>query len=597
MNETAQSAGAEPAGSKSQGDAFQALRAWPPVLFVGGMVVSRWIPTLWENGPENVWMYSAFGPAVFGIAILLWWALLSRATWGERLAGFFGCIAAFSITLALVDKSMYGPAILTLTFPVGMALFGISAALLARRLNFSRTTLSLLCALIGFGFSGLLRSDGMWGDFAMGLDWRWKETAEQQLVASKANESRVALSEVTDTVDEQLASPEWPGFRGADRTSRLRGVHLATDWDTNAPEKLWQIAIGPGWSSFSVAGNLLFTQEQRGPMECVVCYAADSGQEVWACQIESRFEEAIAGPGPRATPTIADGQLYALGAEGILLRIQPTTGDIVWQQDIREIAQRDPPMWGFSSSPLVVDGQVVVHAGGAGEKGVLAFNKETGELAWSTAAGDHSYCSPQLSTVHGQQLILIATNRGLNMIAPSSGKEQLDYEWKHSGYRTAQPQVVESDSILIPSGLGSGTRRIRVSQNDGKWTAEELWTSLQMKPDYNDLVIYENHAYGFDNAIFACINLETGKREWKGGRYGKGQVLLIEDSGLLLVASEKGEVVLLEANPSRNTELAKFQAIEGKTWNHPVVVGDRLYIRNGEMAACFRLPMVAPSSP
>ncbi len=597
MNEETKSTETTLTSQQSTGPAYQRLRVWPPILLVVAMFVARWIPSLWENGPENVWMFSAFGPAVCGIAILLWWLLISRATIKERLVGFFGCIAAMALTTLVLDKSMYGPAMLVLTFPTGMALFGLSAGFLARRLNFSRTLISLLIGLLGFGFSALLRSDGMWGDFAMGLDWRWSETAEQQLVASKTNEDRVALGDVTNELELQLANPEWPCFRGVDRTSRLRGVQLATDWETNKPEKLWQIAVGPGWSSFTVAGNLLFTQEQRGPMECVVCYAADSGKEVWACEIESRFEEAIGGPGPRATPTLSGGQLYAMGAEGFLLRIQPASGDVVWKKDIREIAERDPPIWGFSSSPLVVDGNVIVHAGGAGDKGILAFDTNSGDSVWSTTSGDHSYCSPQLSTIGNQQYVLITTNRGLNVIDPSSGQSVLDYEWKHGGYRTVQPQVYDADSILIPSGMGSGTRRIQVSLTDGKLTAKEVWTSMHMKPDFNDLVIYGDHAYGFDNSIFACINLETGRREWKGGRYGKGQVLLIEDSGLLLVATEKGQVVLLEADPTKRKEVATLQAIDGKTWNHPVVVGDRLYIRNGEMAACYRLPLATETSP
>ena len=154
-----------------------------------------------------------------------------------------------------------------------------------------------------------------------------------------------------------------------------------------------------------------------------------------------------------------------------------------------------------------------------------------------------------------------------------------------------QPQVLGADNIVLPTGVGMGTRRFRVRSSGETMEAEELWTSLSLKPDYNDFVIHKGHAYGFDVQIFTCINLDTGEREWKRGRYGKGQVVLIKDSEQLLVAGEKGDVILLAADPQKHTELARFQAIEGKTWNHPVVVGDRLYIRNGEEAACYRLPV------
>jgi hypothetical protein len=115
---------------------------------------------------------------------------------------------------------------------------------------------------------------------------------------------------------------------------------------------------------------------------------------------------------------------------------------------------------------------------------------------------------------------------------------------------------------------------------------------LQFKPDYNDFVVYQGNLYGFDSGIFTCIDLKTGERQWKGGRYGKGQVLLLEDSGLLLIAAEKGQLVLLEATPEARTELFKMDALDGRTWNHPVVVGDRLYLRNSSEAVAFQLPVL-----
>lgn len=280
-----------------------------------------------------------------------------------------------------------------------------------------------------------------------------------------------------------------------------------------------------------------------------------------------------------------------MGANGHLLRLDPKTGEVVWQVDIQEVADRSPPDWGFSSSPLVVESSVIVHAGGEGDKGTLAFDVETGKLNWSAPAGDHSYSSPQLSTIAGEDLVLMLTNAGLDLLNPQTGAQRLVYPWEDESYRVLQPQIVDGDSVLLSTGMGVGTRRIRITNGDGELSAEELWTSRHLKPDFNDLVIYQGHGYGFDGAIFTCIDLATGERMWKGGRYGKGQVLLLADSGLLLVASEHGDVVLLKADPSERMELTKFQALEGKTWNHPVVIGDRLYIRNAQEAACYRLPM------
>ncbi|MCA9020252.1 MAG: PQQ-binding-like beta-propeller repeat protein, partial [Planctomycetaceae bacterium] len=191
----------------------------------------------------------------------------------------------------------------------------------------------------------------------------------------------------------------------------------------------------------------------------------------------------------------------------------------------------------------------------------------------------------------GQTVIAMLTNKELNLLNPADGTVLLSYECTSEGQRVLQPQLVGEDEILIATGMGKGMQKIHVTNKDGKWSAEEVWIVTGLKPDFNDYVIYEGHAYGFDGAIFTCIDLKEGKRKWKRGRYGKGQVLLVKDSGHLLVIGEEGAVVLLKADPSGHEELATFQALEGKTWNHPVLIGDRLYLRNSTQAAAFRLPV------
>ena len=294
------------------------------------------------------------------------------------------------------------------------------------------------------------------------------------------------------------------------------------------------------------------------------------------------------GDGPRATPTIADGAVFVLGASGHLCRIDARTGQKQWEQDLRKVAKRDPPMWGFCASPIIANGRVIVHAGGKGDKGVLAFDVADGKLAWSAPSGDHAYGSPQLSSLLGKERLLMLSNVGVRVFDPSNGDVSLAYEWKHDGYRSLQPLVVD-DKIVLPTGMGKGTQCIRVS-GDGELAAEELWTSLRLKPDFNDIVVHKGSIYGFDGEVFTCLDLETGERHWKRGRYGKGQVLLLPDQDLLLVISETGELVLLEATPDGHKELSTFQAIEGRTWNHPVLIGNRLYLRNSAEAACYELP-------
>jgi len=139
---------------------------------------------------------------------------------------------------------------------------------------------------------------------------------------------------------------------------------------------------------------------------------------------------------------------------------------------------------------------------------------------------------------------------------------------------------------------GLGIRRVAVAHGPAGWTLKERWNSRGLKPYFNDFVVHKGHAYGFDGSILSCIDLSDGARKWKGGRYGNGQLVLLADEDLLLVLSEEGELALVKATPDQFTEVARFKAIEGKTWNHPVLVHDVLLVRNGEEMAAFRLPLV-----
>ncbi|MFG0266338.1 MAG: PQQ-binding-like beta-propeller repeat protein [Rhodopirellula sp. JB055] len=570
------------------------LRIWPAVLLLLLMATARFLPSAIEDAPLLLMMVAVIGPVVLGGLILLWWLTFSRASLKERLVGFFGALLIAVGCVLSLDQTMMGPGIMMVAAPLGTAAFGIGAVLMCRWQSFKRTIVMLLMTLCGFGYSTLLRSEGMWGHFALDLHWRWEPTAEELMLADREDApSSVEAIRSEVEMDEWLADPQWTQFRGLKRVSQQHGPAIQTDWSANPPELVWKIPVGPGWSSFAVAGNLLFTQEQRGEQETVVCYTADEGIEVWSQEIESRFFDPLGGPGPRATPTLSGGSVFVQGASGQLQRLDAKTGESIWEVDVREVADREPPMWGFSSSPLVVGEVVIVHAGGDGDKGTLAFDIESGELKWSAAAGDHSYSSPQLLNLFGDDYVVMFTNAGMKILDPESGESRCDFEWKLEGYSAVQPQRTAGNSIVLASQ--QETRCLELTQADDGFTVEERWASRKLKPDFNDFVVHDGYAYGFDAEIFACIDLESGQREWKRGRYGKGQVLMLVDSGVLLVISERGEVVLLAANPSKHEELAKFEALEGKTWNHPVVIGDRLYIRNSHAGGCYGLRVKSDS--
>ncbi len=291
-----------------------------------------------------LWAVAAFGPLLMSLLMVIWWLSASRARWMERGLGFIGIAITFGVALMALDSTMMGPAITVYMIPVGMALFGLIAILCSRMLSMKRTWIAVLFAGLGFGSAALLRADGMWGNYAMGLHWRWELTSEEKIAArQQASTAGEGASESSGEANAQwLANPQWPGLRGSDGASRVRGVSLEDDWTANPPKQLWKSVVGPAWSSFAVAGERLFTQEQRGENECVVCYSAIDGKEVWVSQIKSRFDDPLGGPGPRATPTIADGKLFTMGGQGWVQCLNAIDGTVLWSKDVRDIAIVDP---------------------------------------------------------------------------------------------------------------------------------------------------------------------------------------------------------------------------------------------------------------
>ncbi len=588
---------AAPAESTSpvKPSAVRVLRVWPAGFLVVLLILTRFVPVYLEGGLAKYWMVAMMGPMLCCLLLLIWWLAFSRATWKERVFGFLGLVAVFALTMALVEPLMRGPGTIYVTLPMGMTAFVIGAGWYKKRRPLARTGAALLLAAVAFGFSALLHNDGMDGEYQLTLRWRWLPSTEAQLLAPR-NVSSPAPKQDVSAIETNLslATPEWSGFRGcADRSGSCQGPMLNTNWSEQPPKQLWKVPVGPGWSSFAVAGNWLFTQEQRGPKETVVCYEAATGREIWHHEYDARLEDPMGGPGPRATPTLANGALFVMGATGWFLRLNPATGEVLWQKDVKEVASRAAAlMWGFAGSPLVIGSNAIVSAGGKDGKGLLAFDVETGALRWSVATGEETYSSPQVNTIAGEELVLMLSNDGLVLVEPASGKVRLNYEWKFQGYRALQPRVVGDDTVLIGTPMNVGTRAIRITKTNGELKAEELWTSRNLKQDFSDMVTYQGYIYGNDAGILACLDLKTGERRWKGGRYGKGQMLLLENAGLLLVAAEDGKVHLVRADPKEFVEVGSFKALEGKTWNHPVVVGDKLYVRNSQEAAGFQLAAV-----
>lgn len=611
------------------------LRLWPGVVIAMLQGLVRFgVPIV---VPEAI-AFAVLGGLLGGLAIVVWWAFFSRAPrserWGAVVLMIVALVATSRILHASIATGMMGMIFPIYAIPV-LSLAFVVWAVASRRLaaGLRRATM-VATILLACGGWTLLRTNGITGEAASDFAWRWAETAEERLLthasdkltalppapaavktpgkrvvaraggepaalppapaaAKTSGERVVARAGGKPTAHEPAPAAaktgaEWPGFRGPHRDGVIPGVRIETDWSRSPPVEMWRRPIGPGWSSFAVSGDLLYTQEQRGSDEVVACYKVTTGEPVWRHRDAARFWESNAGAGPRATPTLSNGRVYTFGATGILNALDAGDGEVVWSRNAASDTGTKIPGWGFASSPLVVDDVVVVAAAGR----LAAYGLATGDRRWFGPAGGAGYSSPHLMTIHGVAQILLMSGHGATSVAPADGTLLWEYPWP-SGDRIVQPALTSDGDVLMSAnfGEGHGTRRIAVAHGPGGWTVEERWTSVGLKPYFNDFVVHDGHAFGFDDSILACIDLKDGKRKWKGGRYGNGQLVLLPDQDLLLVLSEEGEVALVAAAPDQLREIARFPAIEGKTWNHPVLAGNVLLVRNGQEMAAFRLSL------
>jgi outer membrane protein assembly factor BamB len=380
-------------------------------------------------------------------------------------------------------------------------------------------------------------------------------------------------------------APYWTDFRGPLRDGAYRERPVTTNWPASGLTPVWKQPSGGGYASFVIARGRAFTIEQRGAREVVAAYALVTGRELWTNAWPADFREALGGDGPRATPTWADGVVYALGAEGELRALEETMGRVLWRTNILEDSRADNLPWGMSGAPLVVDEKVVVLPGGPNSQSVAAYDRRTGRRAWASLGDQQAYASPMLATLAGVRQILVVSATRITGVAVENGALLWEYPWVgYNGINAAQPLLLGDNRVFVSSGYGLGAAVLELSSSAGRFSVREVWRNSRMKNRFASSVLHEGVIYGLDESIMAAVDAATGELKWKGGRYGYGQLLLAD--GHLIVLSEDGDLALVRANPARHEEMTRFHALEGKTWNVPALAGGYLIVRNlAEMAA------------
>jgi outer membrane protein assembly factor BamB len=566
---------------------------WPALALVALFWLVNIVVGRLEKPYFYGFLYAMASAALLVLLFMGWWWRNRGIPLSYRLYGFSLMVGGL-IVEPFCHPSIGWFGLLTTGLPVVLTAWALWMIVVTKTPFAWKRLGAFVVAALTWGSFALVRVEGIDADLHADVRWRWSPAAEDLFLQEKAQSpsnptDEAAAASVTGWTSAPDAG-DWPAFRGPERDGVIRGVTIATNWNTAPPKQLWRHRVGPAWSSVIVINGRLFTQEQRGEQETIVCYDAVTGEQVWVHEDAARFWEAVSGAGPRATPTFADGRIYALGGTSILNCLDAATGRPHWMRRITADSGAKAPMWGFSGSPLVVDGLVIVFAGGAGDKDLLAYRAENGELAWSAPAGLSSYSSPQLTTIAGKSQCVILSDHGLTAVDPATGAKlwHTGAAWEGAP-RVVQPHAVGPTRLLVGAVEGAGVQLIEVAQDGPNWKTTPVWSSKDLRPEFPDFVVHQGHAYGFDLGVFCCIDLATGKGCWRTGRYGRGQVMLLPDQALLLVISEEGQAILLAANPQRHKELGRFQALDSKTWSHPVIAHGRLYVRNAEEMACYAL--------
>ncbi|MFM8358078.1 MAG: PQQ-binding-like beta-propeller repeat protein, partial [Verrucomicrobiota bacterium] len=420
------------------------------------------------------------------------------------------------------------------------------ASWLTSALQVLTALLLLLWFLFSRRFSGATRLRGLLGVLALGglawlilrvdgtvdgtglprLVWRWSGGAR-----TRGNPpAQASAPGPAPAADPRLAGvADVPQFFGPDRTGVVPAASLSRDWAHSPPREVWRQPIGAGWSAFAVVRDRAFTQEQRGGEELVTCYHLFTGRMLWSQADPARFFQWQGGEGPRATPTVHEGRVYAYGATGLLNCLDAATGRRIWQRAVLAENQLSNLEWGLSASPLVVDDLVVVTGGRPRGPVLFAYHRLTGEPAWKAGDDEASYASPLLAKVAGRRMILSHHARALSLHDPKTGAVLGEHAWGGEKWpKASQPVVVGTNRIFLSAGYGMGCRLVQAEPaGDGRLQLNEVWRGIRMKTQFNSAALSGDFLYGLDDGRLACVDVRTGERRWKEGHYASGQTLLV----------------------------------------------------------------------
>ena len=400
------------------------------------------------------------------------------------------------------------------------------------------------------------------------------------------------------------SADDWTFVRGphGDGSSR---ESLPKSWPATGPKVLWRVASAKGFSSFVVGGGRAITLELRdvdgAPQEVLVARSADTGAEVWVRPLgsvkydgggDSGTSDNKGGDGPRSTPTLDGGRVYVTSAKLVVSCVDARTGDVVWQHDLmKEFAGRNIT-WQNAAAP-VVEGDVVLVAGGGPGESLIAFRKGDGAVAWKAFDETMTHATPTPATLHGRRQVIFFLKSGLLSVDPRNGRELWRFAFPFRTSTAASP-VVDGDLVYCSAGYGVGAGACRVSMSGDTWAAAPVYRFEGNSPlanHWSTPVLLDGHLFGmfqfkeYGSGPVKCVEAATGKVAWEQAGFGPGHVIRVGREVLAL--GDAGQLVLMAATPSGYQELARAKVLDGKCWTTPVVSNGRVYARSTTEAVCL----------
>jgi outer membrane protein assembly factor BamB len=462
-------------------------------------------------------------------------------------------------------------------------------------------------ALVLLGtFATIFKFNGFSGELVPQIGFRFREGPSTMDAVPRA----ISQIESVNLDDETaVALRAWPQFLGPHRTGTVDTREFDIPNDNREVRVLWRQPIGEGWASFAVQDQFAVTLEQRGEHECLTCYRLADGAVLWALEHLAIHENPLGGIGPRTTPAIHDGKVFAQGATGFIWCVDLNSGEIIWTQDLLKLAGWDQAEsetvapWGRATSPLVIEDLVVMGFGGPSAlpaeiqgRGLVALNRTDGSVVWTAGNDQLSYGSPNLMNYSGQPQIVAVNETTVTGHDVKTGAQRWSLPWdgrSNGAANCSQAMRVSDNSFLISKHYGGGSALVQIiKSDDGSLRAEPIWKSPEvLRTKFTHGLVIDDTVYGISDGWLQAVNVSNAQRLWqqpRRSRVGQGQAVSAGD--VLIVQDESGDVVFVAADRNEYRELLRLKALEARTWNIPTIAGRHLLVRNDQEAICFLLP-------